>query len=62
MKAVRLWHRLPRQVMDVPSLEVFKAQLDTACSNLGWKMSLPIAGGWNLIFNILSNPGHAIIL
>lgn len=28
------WHRLPREVVDAPSLEVFRVRLDTALSNL----------------------------
>ncbi|PKU39222.1 rna-directed dna polymerase from mobile element jockey-like [Limosa lapponica baueri] len=31
---VRHWNRLPREVVDAPSLEVFKARLDGALSNL----------------------------
>jgi len=31
---VRHWHRLPGEVMDAPSLEVFQARLDRALSNL----------------------------
>ncbi|KFO64103.1 hypothetical protein N302_15566, partial [Corvus brachyrhynchos] len=31
---VRHWNRLPREVVDAPSLEVFKASLDRALSNL----------------------------
>ncbi|KFW65084.1 hypothetical protein AS28_14344, partial [Pygoscelis adeliae] len=34
MRVVRPWNRLPREVVDVPSLEVFKARLDGALSNL----------------------------
>ena len=33
-KVVRHWHRLPKEVVDAPSLEVFKARLDGALSNL----------------------------
>ena len=29
-KVGRCWHRLPRDVVDAPSLEVFKARLDGA--------------------------------
>jgi len=34
IRVVRHWHRLPREAVDAPSLEVFKAQLDGALSNL----------------------------
>ncbi|KFQ81583.1 hypothetical protein N337_08825, partial [Phoenicopterus ruber ruber] len=33
-KVVKLWNRLPREAVDAPSLEVFKARLDRALSNL----------------------------
>ncbi|KFP54519.1 hypothetical protein N323_02260, partial [Cathartes aura] len=33
-REVRHWHRLPSEVGDAPSLEVFKARLDGALSNL----------------------------
>ncbi|KFV12590.1 hypothetical protein N339_10124, partial [Pterocles gutturalis] len=34
VRVVRHWHRLPREAVDAPSLEVFKARLDEALSNL----------------------------
>ena len=34
MRLVRHWNTLPREVVDAPSLEVFKARLDGALSNL----------------------------
>ncbi|KFR07098.1 hypothetical protein Y956_09587, partial [Nipponia nippon] len=34
MRVVRHWNRLPREVLDAPSLEVFKARLDGALINL----------------------------
>ena len=37
VRVVRHWNRLPRQVVDVPSLEAFKARLDGALSNLAYR-------------------------
>jgi len=34
MRVMKHWNRLPREVVDAPSLEVFKAILDGALSNL----------------------------
>ncbi|KFZ55415.1 hypothetical protein N321_01332, partial [Antrostomus carolinensis] len=34
VRVVRHWNRLPKEVADVPSLEVLKARLDEALSNL----------------------------
>jgi len=34
MRVVKHWHRFPREVVDAPSLETFKARLDGALSNL----------------------------
>jgi len=46
MKVVKPWNRLPREAVEAPSLETFKARLDGALSNLVWlKMSLLAAGG-----------------
>ena len=33
-RVVRCWSRLPREVVDAPSLEVFKARLDWVLGNL----------------------------
>ena len=46
MSVVKHWHRLPREVVDAPSLETFQVRLDRVLSNLIWlKMSLLTAGG-----------------
>ena len=45
MRVVRHWNRLPRETVDAPSLEAFKARLDGALSNLVYgEVFLPIAG------------------
>jgi len=46
MRVVKHWHRLPREMVNAPSLEKFTARLDGALSNLiELKMSLLTAGG-----------------
>jgi len=34
MGVVKHWHRLPREVVDTPSLQTFKVRSDRALSNL----------------------------
>jgi len=34
LRVVRHWHKLPREAVGAPSLEVFKPRLDGALSNL----------------------------
>jgi len=34
VRVVKHWHRLPREMVDTPSLGTFKARLDGAMSNL----------------------------
>jgi len=61
---VRHWHRLPREAVDAPSLEVFKARLDGALGSLSWWVAtLPMAGHWGWMgFKVPSNPIHSMIL
>lgn len=44
VRVMRHWHWLPREVMDTPSMEVFKARLDVALSILVyWNASVPMS-------------------
>ena len=43
------WNRLPKEVVDAPSLDAFKARLDVALGSLvWWLVTLHIAGGLKL--------------
>ena len=43
------WSRLPKEVVDAPSLEAFKARLDVTLGSLVWWLAtLHIAGGLKL--------------
>ena len=63
-RVVTHWNRLPKEVVDAPSLEAFKARLDVALGSLVcWLATLHIAGGWNWMSTVgLFNPGHSVIL
>jgi len=48
-RVVMHWNRLPKEVVDAPSLEAFKARLDVALGSLVWWLTtLHIAGGLKL--------------
>jgi len=55
---------LPKEVVDAPSLQAFKARLDVALGSLvWWLVTLQMAGSWNMmIVVVLFNPGHPMIL
>ena len=45
-RVVTHWNRLPKEAVDAPSLEAFKARLDVALGSLVWWLAtLHIAGG-----------------
>ena len=56
-------NRLPKEVVDAPSLEAFKARLDVALGSLVCRLvTLHIAGGWNsMSIVVLFNPGHSMV-
>ena len=62
-RVVTHWNRFPKEVVDAPSLEAFKARLDVALGSLvWWLVTLHIAGGWNwMIIVVLFNPGLSMI-
>ena len=55
---------MPKEAVDAPSLEAFKARLDVALGSLVcWLATLHIGGGWNwMSIVVLFNPGHSRIL
>ena len=55
---------MPKEAVDVPSLEAFKARLDVALGSLvWWLVTLHVAGGWNEVSIVVPfKPGHSVIL
>ncbi|KAK4825324.1 LOW QUALITY PROTEIN: hypothetical protein QYF61_026843 [Mycteria americana] len=64
LRVVRHWPRLPREVVDAPSLEPFQVRLAGALSNLLWlEMSLLVAGGWTgWPLKVPSHPNRSVTL
>ena len=58
--APSLQHSSPKEAVDAPSLQAFKARLDVALGSLGCCLAtLHTAGGWNWVSIVaLCNPGH----
>ena len=63
-RVVTHWNRLPKESVDAPSLEAFKARLDVALGSLVcWLATLHTAGGWNRMSTVvLFNAGHSTFL
>ena len=48
-RVVTHWNRLPKEVVDIPSLEAFKTRLDVALGSLVWWLAtLHVAEGLKL--------------
>jgi len=45
VSVVKRWHSLPREVVEAPSLQIFKARLDGAAWP-GWICRCSLQGGW----------------
>ena len=58
------WNKLPKEAVDAPSLQAFKARLDVALGSLVcWLATLHTAEGWNqMSIVVLFNPAHSVIL
>jgi len=57
-------NRLPKEAVDAPSLQAFKARLDVALGSLfSGLATLHIAGGWSWVSTVgLFNPGHSVMI
>ena len=55
---------MPKEAVDAPPLQAFKARLDVALGSLVcWLVALHIAGGWNwMSIVVLFNSGHSMVL
>ena len=64
LSVVSCWHRLPREIVDAPSLEAFKARLNGIVGSLiWWVATLNMAGGLELYYlKVPSNLSHSVIV
>ena len=62
VQVVEHWHRLPREVMESPSLEMLKTQLDTALNNLLYLTLLSARGWTGQSLEVPANLNYSVIL
>jgi len=62
-RVVRHWTRLPGEVVEAPSLEVFKRRLDMAFKRHGLVVDLAVLGRWldSMILKVFSNLNNSMI-
>jgi len=62
LRVTEPWNRLPREVVESPSLEIFKTRLDAVLCSLLW-VTLLWQGGWTgWPTEVPSNPYHSVVL
>jgi len=62
LRVTEPWNRLPREVVESPSLELFKTRLDAVLCSLLW-VTLLQQGGWTRwLTEVPSNPYYSVIL
>ena len=60
-RVVRQWNRLPKEAVDAPSLQAFKARLDVALGSLGcWLVTCTQQGLELMAIVVLCNPGRSM--
>ena len=62
LRVTEPWNRLPREVVESPSLEIFKAFLDKVLRSLLWVTLLRQEGWTRWPTEVPSNPYHSVIL
>jgi len=62
LRVMEPWPRLPREVVESPSLEIFKPRLDAVLCSLVWVTLLRQEGWTRRPTAVPSNPEHSVIL
>jgi len=62
LRVMEHWNRLPREVVESPSLEIFRTHLDQVLCSLLWVTLLQQEGWTRWPTEVPSNPDHSVIL